>query len=86
VCDGDGPDGPIFTEAIDVANGSIAFSLDPERRRRGMGREMAGVVMRRPGARAGTAVLGWDRAGESRVVKLSRRGRGSFDRDPSSGR
>jgi ribosomal protein S18 acetylase RimI-like enzyme len=45
---GDGPDGPIITEAIDVATGSIAFAVDPGHRRRGLGRAMITALMRRP--------------------------------------
>ncbi len=48
VCTGLGADGPIITETIEVATGSIAFAVDPDRRRRGLGRAMIGALMRRP--------------------------------------
>jgi RimJ/RimL family protein N-acetyltransferase len=44
---GDGPDGPIITEAIDVSTGSIAFAVDPGHRRRRLGRAMIAALMRR---------------------------------------
>jgi ribosomal protein S18 acetylase RimI-like enzyme len=44
---GEGPDGPIITEAIDVATGSIAFAVDPGHRRRRLGRAMIAAPMRR---------------------------------------
>jgi len=45
---GEGPHGPIITEMIDVVTGSIAFAVDPKRRRRGLGRAMIGALPRRP--------------------------------------
>lgn len=48
VYDGEGPDGPIITESIDTATGSIAFVIDPQRRRRGLGRAMIIALLARP--------------------------------------
>lgn len=48
VCAGEGPDGPIIAEAIEVTTGSIAFVIDPQLRRRGVGRAMIGALIRRP--------------------------------------
>ncbi len=45
---GDGPDGPIITDTIDVATGSIAFVVDPALRRRGLGRAMITALTHRP--------------------------------------
>jgi RimJ/RimL family protein N-acetyltransferase len=45
---GAGPDGPIITDAIGVATGSIAFVIDPDLRRRGLGRAMITAVVQRP--------------------------------------
>jgi RimJ/RimL family protein N-acetyltransferase len=45
---GEGPDGPIVSESIDIATGSIAFVIDPRLRRRGLGRAMIIALMRRP--------------------------------------
>jgi ribosomal protein S18 acetylase RimI-like enzyme len=45
---GEGPDGPIITESIDVATGAIAFAVDPEQRGRGLGRAMIAALMRHP--------------------------------------
>ena len=45
---GEGPDGPIITEAIEVATGSIALAVDPAVRRRGVGRTMITVLLARP--------------------------------------
>ncbi len=45
---GDGPDGPIITEAIEVATGSIAFAVDPAVRRRGVGGAMIAALLARP--------------------------------------
>jgi RimJ/RimL family protein N-acetyltransferase len=45
---GEGPQGPIITETIEVATGSIAFAVDPHRRRRGLGRAMLAALRRRP--------------------------------------
>ena len=48
VCGGEGPDGPIITESIEVATGSIAFAVDPIVRRRGVGRVMIAALFARP--------------------------------------
>lgn len=45
---GEGPDGPIITESIEVATGSIAFAVDPALRRRGVGRVMITAMLARP--------------------------------------
>jgi RimJ/RimL family protein N-acetyltransferase len=45
---GDGPDGPIITDTLDVATGSIAFVVDPALRRRGFGRAMITALIRVP--------------------------------------
>jgi RimJ/RimL family protein N-acetyltransferase len=45
---GDGPDGPIITDTVDVPTGSVAFVVDPGLRRRGLGRAMITALMRRP--------------------------------------
>ena len=45
---GEGPDGPIITESIEVATGSIAFTVDPAVRRRGVGRVMIAALLARP--------------------------------------
>ena len=45
---GEDPQGPIILEAIDVATGSIAFAVDPRRRRRGFGRAMILALLARP--------------------------------------
>jgi len=45
---GEGPDGPIITESIEVATGSIAFAVDPTIRRRGVGRAMIAALLARP--------------------------------------
>ena len=45
---GEGPDGPIITEAIEVATGSIAFAVDPAVRRRGVGGAMIAALLARP--------------------------------------
>jgi GNAT superfamily N-acetyltransferase len=45
---GEGPDGPIIIESIEVATGSIAFAVDPALRRRGVGRVMIAVLLARP--------------------------------------
>lgn len=44
---GEGPDGPIITDSIDVMTGSIAFVVDPELRGRGVGRAMIAAMIRR---------------------------------------
>jgi ribosomal protein S18 acetylase RimI-like enzyme len=45
---GEGPDGPLITESIEVATGSIAFAVDPALRRRGVGRAMIAALLARP--------------------------------------
>jgi GNAT superfamily N-acetyltransferase len=45
---GEGQDGPIISETIDVATGSIAFVIDPQLRRRGLGRVMIIALFQRP--------------------------------------
>jgi RimJ/RimL family protein N-acetyltransferase len=45
---GEGADGPIITDSIDVATGSIAFAVDPAVRRRGVGRVMIAALLARP--------------------------------------
>jgi ribosomal protein S18 acetylase RimI-like enzyme len=45
---GEGQDGPIISETIDVATGSIAFAVDPALRRRGVGRRMIAALLARP--------------------------------------
>jgi GNAT superfamily N-acetyltransferase len=45
---GEGPDGPIITDTIDVSTGSIAFVVDPDLRRRGLGRAMINSLTRQP--------------------------------------
>lgn len=45
---GEGPHGPIITESIEVATGSIAFAVDPAVRRRGIGRVMIAALLARP--------------------------------------
>lgn len=45
---GEGPDGPVITEAIEVATGSIAFAVAPALRRRGVGRVMIAALLARP--------------------------------------
>ncbi|MDQ6732373.1 MAG: GNAT family N-acetyltransferase [Actinomycetota bacterium] len=45
---GEGPDGPIITETLDVATGSIAFMIDPQVRRRRLGRAMIAALRQRP--------------------------------------
>jgi GNAT superfamily N-acetyltransferase len=44
---GEGNDGPIITESIGVATGSIAFVIDPQLRRRGLGRAMVAALLQR---------------------------------------
>jgi RimJ/RimL family protein N-acetyltransferase len=44
---GEGPDGPIITEAIEVPTGSIAFAVDPAHRRRGIGHAMITALVAR---------------------------------------
>jgi ribosomal protein S18 acetylase RimI-like enzyme len=45
---GQGPDGPIITDTLAVVTGSIAFAIDPQLRRRGLGRAMIKALIRRP--------------------------------------
>ncbi len=45
---GEGPDGPLITDTLDVPTGSIAFVVDPDVRRRGLGRAMITAVTHRP--------------------------------------
>jgi GNAT superfamily N-acetyltransferase len=45
---GDGPDGPIIVESIEVATGSTAFAVDPAVRRRGVGGLMIAALLARP--------------------------------------
>jgi RimJ/RimL family protein N-acetyltransferase len=45
---GEGPDGPIITESIEMAIGSIAFAVDPSLRRLGVGRAMIAALLARP--------------------------------------
>lgn len=45
---GEGPDGPIITDSIEVATGSIAFAIDPADRGRGVGRVMIAALLARP--------------------------------------
>ena len=45
---GEGLDGPIIAESIEVATGSIAFVVDPAVRRRGAGRLMITAMLARP--------------------------------------
>ena len=45
---GEGPDGPVITESIEVTTGSIAFAVEPALRRRGVGRVMIAALLARP--------------------------------------
>ncbi len=45
---GEGPDGPVSTESIEVATGSIAVVVDPAFRRGGIGRVMIAALLARP--------------------------------------
>jgi ribosomal protein S18 acetylase RimI-like enzyme len=45
---GEGPDGPIITRTVEVPTGSIAFLVDPNARRRGLGRAMIKALMSEP--------------------------------------
>ncbi len=45
---GEGPHGPIITESIELATGSIAFVIDPQLRNRGLGRAMIAALRQRP--------------------------------------
>jgi ankyrin repeat protein/RimJ/RimL family protein N-acetyltransferase/ketosteroid isomerase-like protein len=42
---GEGPDGPIITETIEVPSGAIAFVIDPQQRGRGMGHAMVAALL-----------------------------------------
>ncbi len=44
----EGPDGPVITESIEVAAGSIAFAVDSTVRGRGVGRAMITALLARP--------------------------------------
>jgi RimJ/RimL family protein N-acetyltransferase len=44
---GEGPEGPIITNTLDVPTGSIAFVVDPDLRRRGVGRAMINALTHR---------------------------------------
>jgi RimJ/RimL family protein N-acetyltransferase len=45
---GEGPEGPIVTESIEDETGSIAFVIDPQIRRRGVGRAMISALIHQP--------------------------------------
>jgi RimJ/RimL family protein N-acetyltransferase len=45
---GQGPDGPIINDTVDVPTGSVAFVVDPALRRRGLGRAMITALTHRP--------------------------------------
>jgi RimJ/RimL family protein N-acetyltransferase len=45
---GEGPDGPIILETIDAVTGSIAFAVDPARRRRGLATSMIQALTHHP--------------------------------------
>ncbi|MGI8414504.1 MAG: GNAT family N-acetyltransferase [Solirubrobacteraceae bacterium] len=45
---GEDPDGPIILETSFVATGSIAFVIDPQVRRRGLGRAMIAALTEQP--------------------------------------
>jgi RimJ/RimL family protein N-acetyltransferase len=49
---GEGPDGPIITDTIYVAAGSIAFVVDPALRRRGLGLAIITALTRQPELRS----------------------------------
>ena len=44
---GEGPGGPIVTEAVEVVTGSIAFAVDPDQRRGGLGWAVIQALMLR---------------------------------------
>jgi RimJ/RimL family protein N-acetyltransferase len=48
---GEGPNGPIVTDALGVATGSIAFVVDPALRHRGLGGAMIKALTERPEVR-----------------------------------
>jgi RimJ/RimL family protein N-acetyltransferase len=45
---GEGPDGPIILETIEAVTGSIAFVIDPVRRRQGLATSMIQALTRHP--------------------------------------
>jgi len=45
---GEGAHGPIILETLEVATGAVAFVVDPELRRRGLGRAMIAALPSRP--------------------------------------
>ena len=45
---GEGPDGPIILETIEAVTGSIAFVIDPARRREGLATSMIRALIRHP--------------------------------------
>jgi RimJ/RimL family protein N-acetyltransferase len=45
---GEGPEGPVITELLEVMTGSIAFAVNPERRGEGLGRAMIAALLARP--------------------------------------
>jgi RimJ/RimL family protein N-acetyltransferase len=45
---GEGPDGPIIHESIEAVTGSIAFVIDPDRRRQGLATSMIRTLTRHP--------------------------------------
>ena len=49
---GEGPDGPIITDTLDVPSGSIAFVVAPVLRRRGLGRAMITALTHQPELRS----------------------------------
>jgi RimJ/RimL family protein N-acetyltransferase len=52
VCGGEGAEGPIVTESIELVTAAIAFVIDPSLRRQGLGRAMITALMRRPELRS----------------------------------
>lgn len=45
---GEGPDGPIITDTLEIPTGSIAFVVDPALRRQGLGRAMITALTHQP--------------------------------------
>lgn len=45
---GEGPEGPIITETVEASTGSIAFVIDPARRRQGLATAMIRALTRHP--------------------------------------
>ena len=45
---GEGPDGAIILETVDAVTGSIAFTIDPARRRQGLGTRMICALTEHP--------------------------------------